>query len=312
MTTVEAAVAGTRRGTLGRARDWWANPWGKPRFLVLFTVLYLIWSIVPILIAIRFSFNEGRSRSTAQGWSLRWYLDDPDLSVLHDPDLRSALFQSLRLAAIAVLVTVPLGAALAIGLTRWRGRGAGTSRAVSLATLVTPEIVTGTALLLVFVHLLTFIELGTMAQAIGHITFSLVFVLIIVRGRLLAIGPEYEEAARDLGASALQAVRLALLPMLVPAIVASGIVVFAISMDDFVITQFLSSGTNTDTVPVRIYSQGRTAPTPALNALAALTLAITLGIALVGFLLWKAIRTARGQTGSAVKEFATLDADHFR
>ncbi len=119
---------------------------------------------------------------------------------------------------------------------------------------MTPEIVLGTAFFLVFVHLLTFIQLGTMAQAIGHITFSLVFVLIIVRGRLLAIGPEYEEAARDLGASQLQAVRLALLPMLVPAIVASGIVVFAISMDDFVITQFLSSGTNTDTVPVRIYA----------------------------------------------------------
>jgi spermidine/putrescine transport system permease protein len=312
MTTVEAAVADAHRATFGRARDWWANPWGKPRFLVLFTVLYLIWSIVPILIAIRFSFNEGRSRSTAQGWSLRWYLDDPDLSVLHDPDLRSALLQSLRLAAIAVLVTVPLGVALAIGLTRWRGRGAGTSRAVSLATLVTPEIVMGTALLLVFVHVFTFVQLGTLAQAIGHITFSLVFVLIIVRGRLLAIGPEYEEAARDLGASALQAVRLALLPILMPAIVASGIVVFAISMDDFVITQFLSSGTNTDTVPVRIYSQGRTAPTPALNALASLTLAVTIVIAALAFLLWKVVRKARGQTGSAVQEFAVLDADTIR
>ena len=69
-------------------RDWWANPWAKPRFLVLFTALYLTWSIVPILIAIRFSFNEGRSRSTAQGWSLRWYTEDPDLSVLHDPALQ--------------------------------------------------------------------------------------------------------------------------------------------------------------------------------------------------------------------------------
>ena len=98
-----------------RLRDWWANPWGKPRFLVLFTALYLVWSIVPILVAIRFSFNEGRSRSTAQGWSLRWYTEDPDLSVLHDPALSSALVQSLRLAAIAVLVTVPLGVALAIG-----------------------------------------------------------------------------------------------------------------------------------------------------------------------------------------------------
>ena len=194
-----AGAAEARRMT--RARTWLANPWGKPRFLVLFTALYLVWSIVPILIAIRFSFNEGRSRSTAQGWSFRWYTGDPDLSVLHDPDLRLALTQSLRLAAIAVIVTVPLGLALAVGLTRWRGRGSGTARGISLATLVTPEIVMGTALLLVFVHLLTFIQLGTVAQAIGHITFSLVFVVIIVRGRLLAIGPEYEEAARDLGAS---------------------------------------------------------------------------------------------------------------
>jgi spermidine/putrescine transport system permease protein len=294
---------------MSRLRDWWANPWGKPRFLVLYTALYLVWSIVPILIAIRFSFNEGRSRSTSQGWSLRWYTGDPDLSVLHDSELSTALLQSLRLAAIAVLVTVPLGVALAIGLTRWRGRGAGTSRGISLATLVTPEIVMGTALLLLFVDLLTFIPLGTPAQAIGHITFSLIFVVLIVRGRLLAVGPEYEEAARDLGASRLQAIRLALLPMLVPAIVASAIIVFAISMDDFVISAFLSSGTSTDTVPVRIYATGRTAPTPALNALATLTLLITIVISLVGFLLWRAVRAARGQTGSSVGEFATLDAE---
>ncbi|HUG64279.1 MAG TPA: ABC transporter permease [Gaiellaceae bacterium] len=295
-----------------RFREWFANPWGRPRFLVAFTALYLAWSIVPILVAIRFSFNEGRSRSTSQGWSLRWYTGDPDLSVLSDPTMYTALLQSLRLAAIAVLVTVPLGVALAIGLTRWRGRGSGTARGVSLATLVTPEIVMGTALLLVFVNLLTFIQLGTIAQAIGHITFSLVFVVIIVRGRLLAIGPQYEEAARDLGASQLQAVRLALLPMLVPAIVASGIIVFAISMDDFVISNFLSSGTSTDTVPVRIYATGRTAPTPALNALATVTLAFTIVIALVGFLLWRVVRATRGQTGSTAREFAALDAETIR
>ena len=306
MTTMEEPVARASE-PLARIGGWWANPWGKPRFLAAFTVLYLVWSIVPILIAIRFSFNEGRSRSTAQGWSLRWYYEDPDLSVLHDPTLSSALAQSLRLAAIAVLVTVPMGVALAIGLTRWRGRSAGAARAVSLSTLVTPEIVMGTAFLLVFTHLLTFISLGTVAQAIGHITFSLVFVLVIVRGRLLSIGPEFEEAARDLGASTLQAIRLALLPMLVPAIVASAIVVFAISMDDFVISQFLSSGTSTDTVPVRIYATGRTAPTPALNALATLALAVTVAIAIVGFLLWKAVRAARGQTGSAVEDFTHLE-----
>ncbi|GIU96141.1 MAG: polyamine ABC transporter permease [Gaiellaceae bacterium] len=302
MTSVAGAGAGSARN--GRLREWIANPWGKPRVLPLVTVAYLAWSILPILIAIRFSFNEGRSRSTAQGWSFRWYWEDPDLSVWADPDLRTALFQSLRLAGIAVLVTVPLGTALAIGLTRWRGRGSGAARAVSLATLVTPEIVMGTALLLVFVNLLTFVPLGTPAQAIGHITFSLVFVLIIVRGRLLAIGPEYEEAARDLGASRLQAIRLALLPMLWPAIVASGIIVFAISMDDFVISQFLSSGTNTDTVPVRIYATGRTAPTPALNALATLTLAVTIAFAALGFLLWWLLKRARGDRESALEHLA--------
>jgi spermidine/putrescine transport system permease protein len=308
-TAAETPAARPAPSAFGRFRDWAANPWGKPRFLPLFTLAYLAWSIVPILIAIRFSFNEGRSRSTAQGWSLRWYFDDPDLSVWHDPDLRAALFQSMKLAAIAVAIAVPLGVMLAVGLTRWRGRVAGTSRFVSLVPLVTPEIVMGVALFLVFVNLLTFIPLGTWAQAIGHITFSISFVLIVVRARLLSIGPEYEEAAQDLGASPIQSLRLALLPMLMPAIVASTIIVFAISMDDFVVSAFLSSGSQTDTVPVRIYSSGRTAPTPALNALASLTLALTLLIAGVAFLLWRIVRLRRGTSGSALREFAQLQQD---
>ena len=284
---------------MSAVRRWWQNAWGRPRFLALFTFAYLAWSIVPILIAIRFSFNEGRSRSTAQGWSTRWYWDDPDLSVWHDPDLRGALFQSLTLAGIAVAITVPLGVALAIGITRWRGPVATVSRFGSLVPLVTPEIVMGVSLLLVFVHVFGFIQLGTIAQAIGHVTFSLAFVLVIVRGRLLSIGAEYEEAARDLGASPVQALRLALLPILIPAIVASAIVVFALSMDDFVVSAYLSSGAPTDTVPVRIYSAGRTAPTPALNALASLTLAVTGVIAALAFALWRVARSRRGPEGAA-------------
>ncbi len=132
---------------------------------------------------------------------------------------------------------------------------------------------------------------------------------IIVRARLLSIGPEYEEAAQDLGASPLQSIRLALLPMLTPAIVASTIVVFALSMDDFVVSAFLSSGSQTDTVPVRIYSAGRTAPTPALNALATLTLALTLLIAGVAFLLWRIVRARRGAGGSTLQEFTQLQQD---
>ncbi|MGH2451252.1 MAG: ABC transporter permease, partial [Candidatus Limnocylindria bacterium] len=248
------------------------NPWGRPRFLFLFTVLYMAWSIVPILVAVRFSFNEGRSRSTAQGWSTRWYWQEPDLSVWNDPSLRQAAFQSLQLASLAMVIAVPLGVALALSLTRWRGRGSGSARFVSLFPLVTPEIVMGTALFLTFTQLFRFVELGTTAQLLGHVTFSIAFVIIIVRGRLLSIGPEYEEAAQDLGASPAQALRLVLTPLLVPAIFASLMIVFAISMDDFVISQFLSSDASTETIPVKIYSNARGAPTPALNALASVML----------------------------------------
>jgi spermidine/putrescine transport system permease protein len=293
---------------MSRARTWLANPWGKPRALWLITCFYLAWSIVPILIAIRFSFNEGRSRSTAQGWSMRWYWGDQDLSVAHDPALSNALAQSLKLAALAILIAVPLGVALSIGLTRWRGRGSGSARFVTLFPLVTPEIVMGVALFLLFTHVFTAISLGTPAQVIGHVTFSITFVVIIVRGRLLSIGKDYEEAAMDLGASAVNALRMVLLPLLVPAIVASAIVVFAISMDDFVISAYLSSSAGTETVPVKIYSNARGAPTPALNALAAVTLFVTLLLGLAMFAVWSVFRRGQGDRGSGVDELARLDA----
>jgi spermidine/putrescine transport system permease protein len=273
---------------------WLRNPWGRPRFLFLFTLAYMTWSIVPVLLAVRFAFNDGRSRSTAQGWSTRWFWDEPDLSVRHDPALRGSLFQSLELAAIAMAVAVPLGVGLALALARWRGIGARPARFTALLPIVTPEIVMGTALFLTFIHLLRFVELGTQAQAIGHVTFSLPFVVIVVLARLLSLGREYEEAARDLGASALQAVRYVVLPLLTPAIVAGFLVVFAISIDDFVITAFLSSDASTETIPVKIYANARGAPTPALNALATVMLFLTIFMAAVGYLLYRVVRRTYG------------------
>jgi spermidine/putrescine transport system permease protein len=289
---------------VSRAVGWWRNPWGRPRFLLLFTLVYLAWSIVPILVAVRFSFNDGRSRSTGQGWSTRWYWQEPDLSVWNDPTLREAVYQSVKLASLAMLIAVPLGVALAIGLTRWRGRGSGSARFVTLFPLVTPEIVMGTALFLTFVHLFRFVELGTTAQLLGHVTFSISFVVIIVRGRLLSIGREYEEAAQDLGASPVQALRLALLPLLYPAIFASFMIVFAISIDDFVISAFLSSDLSTETVPVKIYSNARGAPTPALNALATVMLVASLFAVALAALVVRGVQRARGERGTAVDDFA--------
>ena len=183
---------------------------------MLFTWAYVLWSLVPVAIAVLFGFNAGRSRSTWQGFSLRWYYQDPDLSVLHDPSLRDALVQSLKLAGLTMLIATPLGVALAIGLARWRGRGSRPANFLMLFPLVTPEIVMGVALFLVFVYLFGFVQLGTQAQLLGHVTFTVSYVVIIVRGRLFAVGREYEEAAMDLGASQWQAMRMVLLPMLAP------------------------------------------------------------------------------------------------
>ncbi|HEU4894537.1 MAG TPA: ABC transporter permease [Acidimicrobiia bacterium] len=265
------------------------NQWGKPRALVLVTALYVLWSLIPVAIAVQFSFNDGRSRSTWQGFSTQWYIGDPAdaASVLYDPSLRSALTQSLTLAILTMLVATPIGVALAIGLARWRGRGSKPSNFLMLFPLVTPEIVMGVALFLVFDHLYDFVSLGTPAQFLGHVTFSISFVVIIVRGRLFAIGRDYEEAAMDLGASPWEAMRRVLLPLLAPALLASFAIVFALSIDDFVISQFLVGPASSVTIPVRLYSGARLGPPPSLNALATVLMVITIGAIVIAGLAYK-------------------------
>ena len=289
-----------------KVRDWWANPWGQPRLLGVITWGYMVWSIVPVGIAILFSFNDGRSRSVWQGFSFRWYWGDPNSSVLHDPALRGALEQSLKLAGLDMLISVPLGVGLAIGLTRWRGFGARPVNFLMLFPLVTPEIVMAVSLLLVFVTLYK-IQLGTTAQVLGQVTFSISYVVIVVRGRLLSIGPEYEEAARDLGASAIGALRLVLLPLLTPAIFASFMVVFALSIDDFVVTDYLSSNSSTQTVPIKIYSSVRGTATPALNAVATVLVIATLAAVTLAAVVYRVLNARTGARGTGVREIAALD-----
>ena len=208
---------------------WLRNPWGRPRVLALVTGIYIAWSILPVAIAILFAFNNGRSRtSLARLFAAVVHRRDrqrlprsrpPGGTRAHaDPgrDLRRRLH-----AARA--------STLALGLQRWRGRGGGTINTVMLLPLVTPEIVMGVALLLLFLRVFPGIGLGTPAQAIGQITFTISYVVVMVRGRLASIGPEYEEAAADLGAPPRDQLRSVLLPLLAPAIIASAAVAFALS-----------------------------------------------------------------------------------
>jgi spermidine/putrescine transport system permease protein len=283
------------------------GPRRGPSWLALLTWGYVIWSLVPVVVAVMFGFNEGRSRSAWQGFSLRWYFGDPNLSVWNDPSLRDALFQSLKLAGLTMLVATPLGVALAIGLARWRGRGARPANFLMLFPLITPEIVMGVSLFLVFVYLFGFVRLGTQAQLLGHVTFTISYVVIVVRGRLFTVGREYEEAAMDLGASRWQAMRMVLLPMLAPAIWSSLMVAFAISIDDFVISAFLMGDQTSATIPVKLYSAARLAPSPALNALASILLFVSMLAITLALLIMRRSRKKEGARGSTVEDFARLD-----
>ena len=301
-TRVEEAGAGPKVAT---PLQWWRNPWRKPRVLWLFTVLYLIWSIAPVLIAVLFSFNAGRSRSAWQGFSLRWYYQDPVMSVWHDEDLHTALFQTLRLAAITTVIAVPIGVAFALGIDRWRGRISAGFNFQMLLSFVMPELIIGVTLLFLFIHLFTAVHLGTSAQILGLVTFQMSYPVIIVRARLLTIGKEYEEAAMDLGASPIRAIRRVLLPMLAPAIFASAVLVFADVVDDFVIVRYLSSDTSTEPMAVKIFSGARGSPTPALNALATIMLVASLLAVLVGFLVYRRMTRGERQAGEpALREVA--------
>lgn len=270
---------------------------GAP-WLATLTWLYILWSLVPVLVAVRISFNSGKSRSAFQSLSTRWYWGDSAGSVFRNDAYYVAVTNTLKLAALTMLIATPLGIAMAIGLQRWRSRASTTSNVLMLVPIVTPELVFGSAFFIVFTQLYSGIGAGFVAQMIGHVTFTLSFVVVIVRSRLVAIGGQFEEAARDLGASRWQAIRLILLPMLGPAIFASLMVTFATSVDDFVISSFLSTGEGTETVPIKIYSAARAGSTPALNALATIMLAIVLAAVGLAALAMRKFRHGDDEAGS--------------
>jgi spermidine/putrescine transport system permease protein len=306
VTTTPTAESGraavtVRRGR-GRPRP---NPWRHPWFLEGFTWLYLIWSLVPIAIAVLFSFNNGKSQSTWQGFSWRWYFADPLNSVLHDPALHAAVAQTLRLSVYTTVITVPLGVAFALGINRWRGYTASTFNFVMILSFVIPELIFGVAMFFVFTALFTFVHLGTLAQTLGLITWNVSWPAIIVQARLVTIGKQYEEAAADLGATQLQIMRRVMLPLLSPAIFASAVLVFSSVIDDFVIVDLLYSNAGNTPMSVYIYSQQRGGNGgPALNALGTIMLVLSFVIATAGYFGYRVM--TRGERSDRKQALSTI------
>ena len=236
----------------------------KPALAVTVTVLFFAWLYLPIVAVVVFSFNNVKSLSTFNGFSTRWYVD-----FFHDSSLITSLFASLGIASVAAVGSLVLGTMLALGLERIRSRPGRAVGAVTLLPLVTPEIVTGVAALLFFTGL--GMKLSLVTVTLAEITFSIAYVTVIVRGRLAAMSPEVEEAARDLGCTPWQAVRQVTLPTLLPALLGAGLLVFALVFDDFVLA-FFTTGVDPQPLPVRIYSSIRFGVSPAINAVGTIVL----------------------------------------
>jgi spermidine/putrescine transport system permease protein len=221
-------------------------------------------------------------------------------SVLHNPELHASVIQTLKLGGLTTLITVPIGVGFAIGIDRWRSRTSSGLNFLMIFSFVIPELLLAVALFLLVTQALTFIRLGTPAEVAGLVVWNLSWPAIIVRARLVSIGPSYEEAACDLGASRIGAIRRVLLPMLMPAIFASSVLVFASTVDDFVIVEQLSSTANTQPMSVLIYSNVHAGLSgPALNALATIMLVISLLAAAIGFVGYRWMSRGERNKGGA-------------
>ena len=241
---------------------------GRNRWLTAYALLGYTFLFGPILVLIVFSFNDSRRNFQWRGFTLDWY---PTL--LANDQLLDALFVTLRVAAVAVIVSTVLGTLLGLALARLRFRGRGATETLLLVPMVTPEIVMGLALLVFFYQL--FGSRGSFTQlALAHVTFCISYVAIVVRARAAGMDPHLEEAARDLGASALGAFRYVTLPLVMPAVLSGALLAFALSFDDYVVSTF-NAGVGSSTLPLYIYGKVKFGVTPEINAISTIIVAVT-------------------------------------
>lgn len=268
---------------------------GRPRLFVpvaLGTVLAFLYG--PILLVVVFSFNASRLVTVWGGVSLRWYG-----ALLDNAPLREAAWLSVRVAAMSGALATLFGTLAALLLARRpRSAGAAFVSATIYAPLVTPDVVAGLSLLLVFVAL--GIDRGVGTLVLAHAALATPFVAVLIRAKLVTLGRVYEDAAADLGAGPLAAFCTVTLPLAAPAIVAGFLLAFTLSLDDLVVASFVS-GPGATTLPMRIYSQVRLGVTPEINAVATLLIAAAaLAVGAATLLSRRGDRSARRGAGLGV------------
>jgi spermidine/putrescine transport system permease protein len=247
----------------------------KPSRAPLITlIVVLVFFYLPILFLVINSFNNSRYASKWSGFSTRWYE-----RLFERTDILAALGNSIKIATAASIFSMILGTAAAFALHRYKSRLQDVHRLLVTVPLVLPDILMGMSLLLLFVSSGKSLSLVTITVA--HITFCLSYVALVVQARLQDFDFNVVEAARDLGASKIQAFAKVTFPLLAPGILAGGLLAFTLSIDDYVITYFVK-GPGSDTLPTLVYSMiKKSKDLPVINALSSLMLIVTFGVVFV-------------------------------
>ena len=242
-------------------------------FSPIYLTLVLIILYLPILMVIIYSFNSGRTIGAWQGFTTSWYTRLFGNALMADA-LKNSLIPAVLSSALAGII----GTLGAIGLTRSHFRCAGLVETVATLPMMIPELVLGMAYLALFTAV--GVKLGMGALILTHTTFCIPYVFINVKSRLIGMDPALEEAARDLGASPMRVLRDITLPLIMPSVVSGMMLSAAMSLDDVVISFFVTSA-ETTTLPLKVYTGLRSGGTPEINALSTLMLgAIFLAVAL--------------------------------
>ena len=268
------------RGTSAAFNRWFARGWLSAGYIFLY---------LPIVALVLYSFNDSPIPNVWRGFTLKWYA-----ALADDREIQAGLWLSLKIAFLTACGSVVLGTLAAFALVKYK-RFAGRTLFSGMvnAPLVMPEVVVGLSLLLMLVSVqraIGFPERGLMTIWFGHLLLGMAYAAVIVQSRLLDLNPSLEEAAMDLGAKPSQVFWLVTLPMISQSLMSAWLLTFTISLDDVVLSAFLS-GPGATTMPLVIFSRARLGLNPSVNAVATLiVLVVAIGVLVASYMIARAER----------------------
>lgn len=244
----------------------------KVYLYIIFLFLY-----APIFILVIYSFNESKSRGHWGGFSLKWYGE-----LLRDKEIALALYNTLAIAVLSSIIATVIGTAAAIGIQNMKKIRKTIVMNLTYLPVLNPEIVTGVSLMMLFIFMKTFtnIGLGFLTMLLAHITFNIPYVILSVLPKLKQLNKHTYEAALDLGATPYNAIKKVIIPEIMPGIVTGFILAFTLSIDDFVIS-FFTTGSGVSNLSIYVYSMARRGINPKINALSTIMFITILTLLLI-------------------------------